>query len=147
MSSAGRGSALVGAGIFLSRIAGLVREMVAGRVIGINGAADALRSGDYDEAVGLYEDVVRAEPSNSRARIDLMEALVAIGRYEDAVEVGRAAPDPAIVGHDDVRNELGSDFSLWPEQRLDDVLSLALRRDLRQSRANTATVLADLVAL
>lgn len=42
MSATGRGSALVGAGIFLSRIAGLVREMVAGRVIGINGAADAL---------------------------------------------------------------------------------------------------------
>lgn len=38
----GRGSVLVGAGIFLSRIAGLVREMVAGRVLGNTGAADAL---------------------------------------------------------------------------------------------------------
>jgi tetratricopeptide (TPR) repeat protein len=64
-----------------------------------NGAADALRSGDYNEAVALYEDVVRAEPSNARARIDLMEALVAIGRYEDAVDVGRDAPDPGAVGH------------------------------------------------
>lgn len=42
MSRAGRGASLVGAGIFASRIAGLAREMVAGRVIGINGAADAL---------------------------------------------------------------------------------------------------------
>lgn len=42
MSTGGRNSLLVGAGIFLSRVAGLVREMVAGRVIGINGAADAL---------------------------------------------------------------------------------------------------------
>lgn len=42
MSRAGRGATLVGAGIFASRIAGLAREMVAGRVIGINGAADAL---------------------------------------------------------------------------------------------------------
>ena len=38
----GRGSVLVGAGIFLSRIAGLVREMVAGRVLGNTGPADAL---------------------------------------------------------------------------------------------------------
>lgn len=42
MSTPGRGSFLVGAGIFSSRAAGLVREMVAGRVIGLNGAADAL---------------------------------------------------------------------------------------------------------
>ena len=42
MSRAERGASLVGAGIFASRIAGLAREMVAGRVIGINGAADAL---------------------------------------------------------------------------------------------------------
>ncbi len=42
MSRAGRSASLVGAGIFASRIAGLAREMVAGRVIGINGAADAL---------------------------------------------------------------------------------------------------------
>ena len=38
----GRGSAVVGAGIFLSRVAGLGREMVAGRVIGLGGPADAL---------------------------------------------------------------------------------------------------------
>ncbi len=42
-SPAGRsGSALVGAGILLSRIAGLLREMVAGRVIGNTGPGDAL---------------------------------------------------------------------------------------------------------
>ncbi len=37
-----RGSFLVGAGIAFSRLAGLMREMVAGRVIGIGGVADAL---------------------------------------------------------------------------------------------------------
>lgn len=41
-TGAGRGSTMVGAGIFLSRTAGLVREMVAGRVIGLGGPADAL---------------------------------------------------------------------------------------------------------
>ncbi|NDH11403.1 MAG: hypothetical protein EBY44_06695, partial [Actinobacteria bacterium] len=40
--SANRGSLLVGAGIFLSRIAGLLREMVSGRVLGNSAAADAL---------------------------------------------------------------------------------------------------------
>ena len=39
--SAKRGSLLVGAGIFLSRIAGLLREMVSGRVLGNSAAADA----------------------------------------------------------------------------------------------------------
>ena len=38
----GRNSALVGLGIFLSRIAGLIREMVAGRVLGLSAPADAL---------------------------------------------------------------------------------------------------------
>ncbi len=45
MSSAGKvrsGSALVGAGILLSRLAGLLRETVAGRVIGNGLAGDAL---------------------------------------------------------------------------------------------------------
>ncbi|MEO0493926.1 MAG: murein biosynthesis integral membrane protein MurJ [Actinomycetota bacterium] len=41
-AAANRGSFLVGAGIFLSRVAGLVREMVAGRVLGNSGPADAL---------------------------------------------------------------------------------------------------------
>ena len=40
--STNRGSLLVGAGIFLSRIAGLLREMVSGRVLGNSAAADAL---------------------------------------------------------------------------------------------------------
>ena len=40
--AANRGSLLVGAGIFVSRIAGLLREMVSGRVLGNSAAADAL---------------------------------------------------------------------------------------------------------
>ena len=40
--TARRGSVLVGAGIVLSRIAGLLRELVAGRVLGNGIASDAL---------------------------------------------------------------------------------------------------------
>ena len=39
--AANRGSLLVGAGIFVSRIAGLLREMVSGRVLGNSAAAAA----------------------------------------------------------------------------------------------------------
>jgi len=41
-SASGRGSLLVGVGILMSRLAGLAREMVAGRVIGNGGPTDAL---------------------------------------------------------------------------------------------------------
>ena len=44
-----RGSFLVGAGIVLSRVAGLLREMVAGRVIGNSGPGDDFRGPPYRE--------------------------------------------------------------------------------------------------
>lgn len=62
-------------------------------------ARAALRSGSYDEAIEAYEAILRAEPGAVRARVELMEALVSTGRYGDAVDVGRQAPDPASVAH------------------------------------------------
>jgi tetratricopeptide (TPR) repeat protein len=62
-------------------------------------ARSALRAGAYDEAVGLYRDLVRARPEAAQPRIDLMEALLATGAYEEAVEAGRAAPDVAPVAN------------------------------------------------
>ena len=84
MSTAGRGATLVGIGIFLSRSAGLVREMVAGRVIGINGAADALAAamripnllqnllGEGVLAasfVPVYSDLLEAEDERAASRM------------------------------------------------------------------------------
>ena len=62
-------------------------------------ARTALRSGAYDEAIDAYRDVLADAPGDHRARIELMEALVATGAYEDAVTVGRSGPDPAAVAH------------------------------------------------
>jgi tetratricopeptide (TPR) repeat protein len=57
-------------------------------------AQAALRSGDYEEAIELYRDLLRAEPGAVQMRTDLMDALVATGAYAEAIEVGRTAPDP-----------------------------------------------------
>jgi len=61
--------------------------------------SEALRSGEYEDAIEAFGDVLRGEPGAVRARIGLMEALIATGQYEEAVRVGTAAPDPAVVGH------------------------------------------------
>lgn len=62
-------------------------------------ARDLMRSGRYAEAIEAYGDVVRARPDASLARASLMQALIATGRYEDAIEVGRASPEPDVVAH------------------------------------------------
>ena len=62
-------------------------------------ARSALRSGDYEAAVDGFTQAVRADRSNASARIGLMEALLAIGAYERAVEIGRDAPVPSAVGY------------------------------------------------
>lgn len=59
----------------------------------------ALRSGDYEAAVAEFTRAVRADRSDAPARIGLMEALLATGAYERAVEIGRDAPDPGAVGY------------------------------------------------
>lgn len=62
-------------------------------------ARSALRSGAYDEAIDQYEELLRGEPGSSSMRVSLMTALVATGQYEDAVQVGRDAPDPTSVAN------------------------------------------------
>lgn len=62
-------------------------------------ARAALRSGEYEDAIAAYEEILEADPRAARSRVELMEALLATGRYEDAVEVGREAPDPGVVAH------------------------------------------------
>ena len=63
------------------------------------GALAAQRSGEYGDAIELYRDALRDEAGNAAARIGLMESLLATGEYEEAVEIGRAAPDPAVVAN------------------------------------------------
>lgn len=62
-------------------------------------ARTALRSGEYEDAIDAYEEILEADPRATRARVDLMEALLATGRYQEAVDVGRDAPDPGVVAH------------------------------------------------
>lgn len=76
-------------------------------------ARAALRSGEYEDAVELYRDVLDGDPGATQARVELMEALLATGRYEEAVDVGRAAPDPAAVGH-------ATGEALWKLGRMDE---------------------------
>jgi len=52
----------------------------------------ALREGDYADAIDDFRGLLRAEPGAAEARIELIEALLATGEYEDAVAVGLAAP-------------------------------------------------------
>ena len=60
---------------------------------------DAFRTGAYDVALEAFRERLEREPADARARIGLMETLLATGDYEEALEVGRAAPAPAVVGH------------------------------------------------
>lgn len=62
-------------------------------------ARTALRAGEYEAAIDVYRGVLDDDPAAVSARVELMEALVATGAYEDAVTVGREAPDPAAVAH------------------------------------------------
>lgn len=62
-------------------------------------ARSALRAGEYDDAIAAYRDVLTDRPGTAQARIELMEALLATGAYEEAIEVGHDAPDPAAVAH------------------------------------------------
>lgn len=68
--------------------------------VGAQGADEARaahRSGAYEDAIDLYGDVLADTPSDAAARVGLIRVLVATGEYEEAVEVGRQAPDGAAV--------------------------------------------------
>ncbi len=62
-------------------------------------ARAALRAGEYEDAIAAYRGLLRERPDGVGLRIDLMEALLATGQYEDAITVGRAAPEPAAVAN------------------------------------------------
>ena len=62
-------------------------------------ARAALRSGQYQEAIDIYRDILRSEPGAVQMRVSLMEALAATGGYAEAIEVGRGAPDPRAVAN------------------------------------------------
>jgi len=103
-------------------------------------ARTALRSGDYDQAIEIYRDILEAQPGAIQIRVGLMEALMATGAYEDAIEIGRTAPDPAAVanttgeallriGHRDEARTLfeqasrsGGPWALTAEVNLDELL-------------------------
>jgi len=69
------------------------------QVPGLSEARAAQRSGEYAEAVEGYRDALEADAANVPARVGLMQALVATGEHAEAVEVGRAAPDPGAVAN------------------------------------------------
>jgi tetratricopeptide (TPR) repeat protein len=52
-------------------------------------AENALRTGRYDEAVALFSDLVRDEPSSARAARGYAKASSEIGRYDDAERAAR----------------------------------------------------------
>ncbi|MDH3206845.1 MAG: tetratricopeptide repeat protein [Gemmatimonadota bacterium] len=68
-------------------------------------ARSAQRSGDYEQAIDLYRDVLQSDPGAVQMRIGLMDALASTGAYAEAIEVGLAAPDAAAVD-----NALGEAF-------------------------------------
>ena len=60
-------------------------------------ARSAFRAAEYEDAIDMYRDLVDSDPAAAQARVGLIEALVATGEYEEAVEVGQTAPNPAAV--------------------------------------------------
>ena len=62
-------------------------------------AREALRSGDYEQAIDLYRNELSVDPASAVARAELMAALLAVGEYEEAIETGQDAPQPAAVSY------------------------------------------------
>lgn len=81
------GALAVGAGIFLSRIAGLVRERVIAHYLGLTGPADAFRAAL--RIPNLLQNLL-GEGVLSASFIPVYARLRAEGRHEDATRVARA---------------------------------------------------------
>ena len=64
-------------------------------------AASAFDRGDFEQAVGLYEQALKLQPDSVTIRTDLAVALVRLGRYAEAIadyeEVLKHDPENAIV--------------------------------------------------
>lgn len=52
----------------------------------------AYQTGEYADAIRQYQQLVGQGPSNGEAVRGLVRALMAVGRYDDAIEAGFAAP-------------------------------------------------------
>jgi putative peptidoglycan lipid II flippase len=84
---AGRGSNLVAAGIFLSRIAGLVREQVIGVVLGVSAATDAFR---FAMRIPNFLQNLLGEGALSASFIPVYARLVEEGEEGEADELAGA---------------------------------------------------------
>lgn len=71
----------------------------AAREQAIAEATAAQRRGDYRRAIDRYRDALGRDPAAVEARVGLIESLLATGAYAEAVDVGRAAPNPAAVAN------------------------------------------------
>src|SRR5262245_11404399 len=85
--SSARGSFLVAAGIFLSRCAGLIREMVIGAFLGVGGPADAFKAAL--RIPNLMQNLL-GEGVLSASFIPVYARLRAEGRHEEAGKVAGA---------------------------------------------------------
>lgn len=86
-------SRAVALGLVLTATATAVGTQPASAQSTYDDAWAALSGGAYDEAIPTYESLLRETPGAAQVRIDLMAALRATGRYEEAIEIGRAAPE------------------------------------------------------
>ena len=68
---------------------------------GVAGAQDvtsarlAYQTGEYSDAIRQYRRLVGRQPSNGEVVRGLVRALMVVGRYDDAIEVGLDAPAQA----------------------------------------------------
>ena len=62
-------------------------------------ARAAYMAGEYEEAINIYLDVLDEDATSAQARIGLIQALLATGEYEEAVQVGQRAPNSAVVAN------------------------------------------------
>ncbi len=72
----------------------------------IEAAEDALRSGRYEEAISLFSDLLRRQPTSARAARGQVHAFAAVGRYADAEESARRYTK-ANAGSPELWNALG----------------------------------------
>ena len=88
-------SLLLLAAVFASPAA----AQVPGQTSQAGEARAAHRSGDYEEAIDLYRDVLGSAPGAVQMRVGLMEALGSTGAYDEAIQIGREAPDAGAVAN------------------------------------------------
>lgn len=111
----------------------------AGGAQTLSEARAALRSGAYEEAVGAYGALVAADRASHEARRGLVDALVVLGRLDEAEEAARGGADP-----EELANALGEVLLL--RGRLDEA-EQAFRRASRRPGPDRLTAEANLADL